>query len=822
MKDNTLCKGLSNKQVLELRNKFGENAIPFKDKITWFSIFISQLKSPLIYILIIVGLISFVLKEYFDAGLIAFVVIVNVLMGFFQEHSSQKTLTALRKILKPKAMVIREGERKEIESRELVPGDLAVLGSGDRIPADGKLVEGVNLLVNEAILTGEEEGVIKAEREGKERLFMGTMVISGRGLMRVEKIGLETEMGKMGKSLSEIEREETPLQKKLKIFAKNLTILILFVCLLIFLIGVLHKENPLIMLKMAVILSISAIPEGLPIAITIILALGMRKILKRQGLVKNLFSIETLGSTSVICTDKTGTLTEGKMKVTETNFLNRDMALLALASNNEQRTNLEVAVWDYVKKERKADFQDFFSAINRVYEEPFDSEKKYSMTVSESQRGKTAFLTGAPEIVLACCRVSERDRNKISEEIEKFGNRGLRILGTAFKENGNLMEKSDFSWAGLVGIADPLRKEAKEAISTAQNAGIKVKIVTGDYRKTAERVAASLGFKLEPKNFLEGKELENISEDELKRRIDEIKVFSRVTPHQKQKIVRALQEKGEIVAMTGDGVNDAQALKSANIGVVVNSASDVAKEAGNLILLDNNFKTIVAACEEGRLIFSNIKKTVGYVLSNSFAEITLILGAVLLDIPFPLTVAQILWSHIICDGPPDLVLAFEPKENSLMRERPEDIRREEIMSGFIKFLIFAISLSTGILSLFLFWYFGVKQGDLNFGRTIAFAVIASDNLIYIFAYKNLKKPIARAENFFQNKHMFWGVAYGFFFLFLAIYLPFLNRVLGTVPLQAWHWLLIFGVGLFATLLIELAKLLKPLIKITNGDNLLKC
>jgi len=634
---------------------------------------------------------------------------------------------------------------------------------------------------------------------------MGTTVISGRGLMLVEKIGQETEMGKLGKSLAELKKEKTPLQIKLEIFAKNLAVFILLVCLFIFVLGVLHKENPLAMFKMAVILSISAIPEGLPIAITMILALGMRRILKRQGLVKNLLSIETLGSTSVICTDKTGTLTEGKMKVVKTVLLNKEKALLALTLNNEQRTNLEVAIWDYVKKEKKFDPREVFNKKKRIYEETFDSEKKYSMTINKLEGREIALLMGAPEIIIPFCRLGQEEKNKTLEEIEKLGNQGLRILGVAFKEKGDLKEKKDFSWSGLVAIADPLRKEAKEAILTAQKAGIEVKIVTGDYRKTAERVASGLGFKLEPKNIIEGRELELISEDELKKRIDEIVLFTRVTPHQKQKIIKVLQEKGEVVAMTGDGVNDAPALKKANIGVVVNTASDVAKEAGDLILLDNNFKTIIAACEEGRLIFSNIKKTVGYVLSNSFAEITLIFGAVLLNFPFPLTVAQILWSHLICDGPPDLMLAFEPKENSIMEQRPQELKKEEIMSGFIKFLIFAISLSTGILSLFLFWYFGVKQGNLNLGRTIAFAIVASDNLIYIFAYKNLKKLIIQTENFFQNKYIFLGVTYGFLFLFLAIYLPFLNQVLGTVPLKPAAWLLVFIVGLFATLLIELAK-----------------
>lgn len=802
-----LHKGLNEQQVLGLRNKYGENVIPFKEETAWLSTLFSQLKSPLIYILIIVGLISLILKEYFNAGLIGFVIIVNVLMGFFQEYNAKKTLTALRKILKPKTIVIRAGQRKEIEVKELVPGDLVVLGSGDRIPADGKLIEGMSLLVNEAILTGEEEAVTKNEKEEESNFFfMGTTVISGRGVMEVIKTGKETEMGKIEKSLTEIKEEKTPLQIKLEIFAKNLALIVLLACLFIFIFGVLHKENPFEMFRMAIILSIAAIPEGLPIAITVILALGMRKILKRQGLVKTLLSIETLGSTSVICTDKTGTLTEGKMRVAKTDFLDKDKALLALILNNEQRSSLEVAIWDYAKIEKEFNPQDIFAQSKRIYEEPFDSEKKYSMTINEVEGRENAFLMGAPEIVISFCQILDNDKNDILEEIEKWADEGLRILGIAFKESGDLKEKKEFFWLGLIGIADPIRKEAKEAILLAQKAGIKVKIVTGDYRKTAERVASNLGFNLESKNVLEGRELEVISEEELKNRIDDIILFTRITPLQKQKIVKALQEKGEIVAMTGDGVNDALALKKANIGVAVGSACDVAREAADLILLDNNFKTIVAACEEGRLIFSNIKKTVGYVLSNSFSEIALIFGSVLLGFPFPLTVVQILWIHLICDGPPDLMLAFEPKEKLLMAETPKNIKKEEVLGGFTKFLILVVSLVAGALSLFLFWYLGIKEGNLNLGRTVAFATIASVSLIYIFAYKNLKKPIIKMESFFQNKFMFFGVAYGFLLLFLAIYLPFLNKVLGTIPLKPLHWLLIFAVALFTTLIVELVKI----------------
>lgn len=800
-------KGLTDEEVLEIRGKFGENILPVRESISWWGILFSQFESPLIYVLVFVGLISFFFKEYIDATLILVVIFINILMGFFQEYSAHKTLLALRKILKPKATVIRNGERKTIEARELVPGDFVVLSSGDRIPADGKVIEGVKLLVNESILTGEEEAVEKSEKKENQNLFMGTIIISGRGLMEVLKIGRETEMGKIGQSLSEIKKEKTPLQIQLEKFSKSLLLVILSVCFFVFVFGVINQENAWEMMRFSVILSVAAIPEGLPVAVTVILALGMKRILKKKGLVKKLLSIETLGSTSVICTDKTGTLTKGIMQVVKADFIEKEKFLFALIFTNNRKSHLELAFWDYIKKEAKFNPQEFLDSTEKIYEEPFDSDKKFAMSINKIKGKKVSFITGAPEIILSFCNNSDLEKRNILTQIDKWAEEGLRVAGAAFKENGKLSEKNNFSWLGLVGVEDPIREGVKEAIEIAQKAGIKVKIVTGDYRKTAEKVASNLGFKIKPENVLEGKDLESLSDKELGEKIGDVILFTRVTPHQKLKIVKSLQDNGEVVAMTGDGVNDAPALKKADIGVVLGTASDVAKEAGDLILLENNFNVIVAACEEGRLIFSNIKKVVGYVLSNSFAEIFLIFGTLILKLPFPLTVVQILWIHLICDGPPDIMLGFEPKESTLIEEDPKKIKKEGILSGPIKFLVLAISLTTGLLALFLFWYFGEVLDNLILARTITFATIATVSLVYIFAFKNLRTLIIKTENFFQNKYLFLGVAYGFFLIFLAIYLPALNRVLGTVPLKITHWLLIFSVALVTTFWVEIVKVL---------------
>ncbi len=800
-----MISGLSEQEVILRREKYGENSLPIKEGTPWPLLLLTQIKNPLIYILLLVGLISLFLGEFFDVGLIGAVVLLNILMSFFQEYDAQKTLLALRKILKPTIVVIREGVRKRLETKELVPGDLAVLGAGDRVPADGKLLEGTNLLVNEAILTGEEEAVAKTTEKGKNKLFMGTMIIFGQGIFEVTATGKETEVGKIGLSLGEIKEEPTPLQIKLAGFSHSLVKFILIVCFFIFILGLFYQHNFWEMGRLSVILAVAAIPEGLPVAITVILVLGIRRILKRQGLVKKLLSIETLGSTSVICTDKTGTLTEGKMKVVEADFVDQTKSLLALMLTNTQRTNIEIAFWDHAQSRKHLLPQELLETV-KVYEEPFDSEKKYALTIHKMADKENSYIVGAAEIVLDFCQSSGQEKAEVLNRIEDWADRGLKVVGIAYKDKGELKEKKDYQWLGLVGIADPVREGVREAMEKAGAAGIKIKIVTGDFRKTAERVAANLGIKVSQEQIMEGAELERISEEELKSKIDNILLFSRVTPHQKLKIVKVLQEKGEVVAMTGDGVNDAPALKKADIGVVVGTGSEVAKEAGDLVLLDNNFKTIVAAVEEGRLIFANIKKVVAYVLSNAFAEIVLILTAMLLHLPTPLTVVQILWIHLICDGPPDILLSFEPKENGLMSQSPKALTRASILGRTVKLIILVVSLSAGLASFALFAAFYGKTGNLALAQTMAFVTLASVSLVYIFSFKNLNRFLWRTENFLANKYLFLGVAYGFLLILAAVYLPFLNKILGTTPLAAREWLLIISSAVTVTVLVEIVKL----------------
>jgi Ca2+-transporting ATPase len=401
--------GLSEKEVLERRKKYGENLIFEKEKLKVFSIFISQFKNPLIYILLFVGAVSLIFGEFFDFVLVILVVILNVLMGFFQEYNAKKTLYALRKIVKPMAMVIREGKRKLVEAKDLVPGDLVVLISGDKIPADGKLIQG-EILVSEAILTGEEEGITK--REGDE-IFMGTTVLSGKGIMKVEKIGKETEFGKIGKALIEIEEGKTSLQKKLEDLSKRLAIIVLIICFLIFLSQILTGGGIYHAFKTSIVLAVAAIPEALPVIITVVLALGMRRILKKQGLAKTLLATEVLGSTSVICLDKTGTLTEGKMKVVKFEFENKDGALKVMLLNNEERTDLEVALFNFAKENLRENAEKILKEGREIFEEPFDSAKKYSMSIWEIEGKKVSLLTGAPEVVFDFAKLMKKKRENI-------------------------------------------------------------------------------------------------------------------------------------------------------------------------------------------------------------------------------------------------------------------------------------------------------------------------------------------------------------------------------------------------------------------------
>jgi len=809
--------GLTNEEVVERRAKYGENRLPSEKGVSTWAILLNQLKSPLVYIILAAAGISLALGELGDFAIIMAVVVIDVILGFIQEYQAQRTYETLKGLLKPTTTVIRDGQRVEVEVWELVPGDLVVLNAGEKAPGDGELLEATKIAVDEAILTGESEPVNKeavgnqtdsaANHAQRSQVFMGTTVVTGRGILRITKTGVDTELGQIAASLSEHIEEDTPLQVRLKAFSKILTYIVVAATVVILAVGVIMGREFFEMLRTSIILAIAAVPEGLLIAVTVILVIGMRKILKRNGLVKKLLAVETLGSVTTICTDKTGTLTEGRMRVNRVDLQDEERALETMVLCNNLEGPVDIALWEYAEKTMSGSPQDLFDSSQRLAEELFTSETKYMITDVKNNlfNGEHYFfLKGAPEIVLGMCIVSGEERARILSKVDEWAGEGLRLLGLAYRKNGTLENYSDYTSLGLLGLEDPVREGVLEAIQVATHAGIKVKMITGDYRKTAEHIAENIGMSGEGSQTLEGNQIASLSDEQMQQQVENTTVFSRIRPQDKFRIVRALQANGEVAAMIGDGVNDAPALKRANIGVVVGSATDVAKETADLILLDDNFRTIIAAIEEGRVIFSNIRKVVAYVLSNSFAEVLTIFTAMMLQWPTPLAVAQILWIHLICDGPLDIVLSFETKEKGIMDEKPHSIKAP-ILTRLGISLIAVISIASSIFALTLFGHFYQLHNNPAEGQSIVFASFAINSIVYIFAYRSMRDPIYRMNKLSANKPLIWAVIAGFVTIAIPFLIPGLRKLLGIVPLSLQEWGLVIGIALLLLIFVEIAK-----------------
>ncbi len=796
--------GLSTKQAQELLKVHGENALPAEKGPSKLDIFMGQLKSPLVYIILTAAVVSLIVGEYGDFGIIMAVVVIDAILGYIQEYRAQQTYQALKNLIKPITTVIRNGAREDIEAKYLVPGDIAVINAGEHVPADGQVLESIKLNLDEAILTGESEPVQKSVESGQNTLYMGTTVIGGRAFMEVTHTGIQTELGKIARSLSESVEEKTPLQIRLEAFSKTLTWIVVVFTLGILAVGLILGNDFLEMLRTSIVLAIAAVPEGLLIAVTVILVLGMRKILKRNGLVKKMQAVETLGSVTVICTDKTGTLTEGKMRVTRTEFLDKSHALETMVLCNDLEGPVDLALWDYAGKQDGVHPQDWVDGSERFTEELFTSETKFMVTETRFQGDHHFYMKGAPEIVLGMCTLSKSEKESVLKQIDTWAGDGLRLIGLAYRTGGKLEDRKGYSFLGLIGLEDPIRAGVVESLKLAHHAGINVKMITGDYRVTAESIARNIGLMGRNDTVLEGSELEAMSDDTLQEKVENIGVFARIRPQDKLRIVRALQAKGEITAMVGDGVNDAPALKKANIGVVVGSATDVAKETADLILMDDNFKTIVAAVEEGRIIFENIRKVVAYTLSNSFAEVLTIFIAMILGWPAPLVVAQILWIHLICDGPSDIVLGFEPSEAGIMDEKPKSVK-DSILPPLAFSLIAVISVSSAIAALSLFGHFFQVHMDPVEGRSIVFASFAVNSMVYIFAYRSMRLPLYRMSPLSANKPLIWAVLAGLFMAVLPFLVPELRQLLGIVPLSIQEWLLVAGIALLLLVIVEIGK-----------------
>ncbi len=820
--------GLNQQEVIRAREQFGRNALPAEKRTPVWVIFLNQFRSPLVYIILVAAVVSVIAAEYGDFAIIMVVVAIDAVLGFVQEYQAQRAYTALKGLLKPTTTVIRDGQRIEIEIWELVPGDLAVLNAGEHVAGDGELVESTKFSVDEAILTGESEPISKSTDGDRAKVYMGTTVVTGRGVMRVSRTGSATELGQIATSLQEHVEEDTPLQVRLKAFSKTLTYIVVALTLTILLTGLVLGRPFLDMLRTSIILAIAAVPEGLLIAVTVILVLGMRKIFKRNGLVKKLLAVETLGSVNVICTDKTGTLTEGRMRVTRTDLVDSERALQTMVLCNNLEGPVDVALWEYASAQMAGSGHDNRSPQNladssqRLAEELFTSETKYMITgvcLNSLNGNAHNYLKGAPEIVLRMCTVAESQRQRILAMVDEWADDGLRLLGLAYRPLGRLDDHNGYIWAGLVGMQDPVREGVAEAVQVAHEAGIQVKMITGDYRRTAEHIARDIGITGSIKGavlgdvavedaatdgVMEGEDLQKLDDDQFKERVAQAAVFSRIRPQDKLRIVKALQAGGGITAMIGDGVNDAPALKRANIGVVVGSATDVARETADLILLDNNFRTVVAAVEEGRVIFENIRKVVAYTLSNSFAEVLTIFFAMMLGWPAPLAVAQILWIHLICDGPSDIVLGFESKEEGVMREKPKSLK-EPVLTRLGLSLIATISTVSAVAALLIFGHYFMVHGNPAEGRSLVFASFAVNSMIYIFAYRSMHRPLVKMNPLSQNKPLVLAVLAGLALVGVAFAFPGIRDLLGIVPLALDQWALIGGVALSLLAVVEIGK-----------------
>ena len=833
--------GLTNKKAKVFREKFGRNKLPKEKPLSRLKIFLEQFKSPLIYILVIAGFVVLAFKEIADAVVIFGAVLLNTIVGFFQETKATEALRKLKKIVTINAQILREGNLKVLNSEQLVPGDIFILSPGDKVPADGRIIECDNLRINEMSLTGEwipaqkksETLAQKTNLADRDNMvYMGSVVEDGKAKVVTTATGLGTEIGRVAQMVKEAKEEKTPLQKKLIRFARIISGIIVFVCVLIFIEGLITGNSFLEMFETAVAVAIAAIPEGLPVAMTVILALGMQRILKKRGLVRKLSSAETLGSTSIIATDKTATLTEGKMQVTEIitqKKSDRYLALKIAALCNEAFIeNPDKSMEKWILRGRATDkallLAGLQAGINKknierkmkkIAELPFSTVNKYlARAFSVSRKKDIIYVSGAPEKLLKMSKFLQEGKKKvildkeaekkIKKQLESLAGRGLRVVAVAYKEIDNLKNLFDnLVFVGLLALKDPVRKEVKRAIRICKQAGMKPIIVTGDHKLTAKAVAKEIGLNVEEENIMEGSDLDKISDSDFEKKVKDIQIYARAEPKHKMRIISAWQEKGEVIAMTGDGINDAPALKKADVGVALGSGTEVAKEVSDLVLLTDNFNIILAAIEEGRAIIDNIRKVITYLLSDSFTE-TILIGVGLFFGYLPITAVQILWVNLIEDGLPGVALSYEEKEKDLMKRRPGG-NNAPLLNSEMKVLIFVIGVLTDffLLALFFFLLKFSNYGIIHI-RTMIFAGLAIDSIFYVFSCKSLRKNIWHI-NIFSNKFLLFAWAFAIVSLLAAIYLPPIQNLLETAPLSFFDWGILLAIGFSNLFLIEFTK-----------------
>lgn len=830
----TSNEGLSEEEAKKRCYIFGSNTIPEKSKITKTKILLNQLKSPLIFILLIAGTITLFLKDLTDAGFIISAAFINCFLGFYQENKAEAALSHLKTYIEKRTRILRDSHEYEIGAEELVPGDVIHISQGERIPCDARLIYTNNFIVDEATLTGESLPVQKNTEpvnfkavlgDQKCMVFAGTLAVQGFANAIVSSTGKNTEIGKIASMIGE-QDNKTPLQKDISDFSLKATIFLSLATLAIFLTGIYLEKSALEMFLTSVAVLVSAIPEGLPIAMTVILAIGVQRLVKKKGVIRKMLAAETLGNTTIILTDKTGTLTEAKMTLSKIQIFDKkfdedELIKIALLNTDVVIENpresqdkwriigrpLEIAVviaganngihLNKVKKDIKVN--DFL---------PFNSSNKFSASIIEYKGEEITTFFGAPDILLKISNKTPEEIKKINLEIDKMAYGGERVLGIAMKKSnqknksGLFNEKfSGLTFLGTISFKDPIRSGVKETIHNIEHVGIRTIIVTGDHLGTAEATARELGFSIRKENIINGSDLDMISDSELKRRLPELKIVSRISPEGKSRIVKAFQETGEIVAMTGDGINDAPSLKQADIGIAMGSGSDVAKDVSELILLDNNFETIVSAIEEGRRIIENIRKAIIYVFLDLIDELVLIGGSLILGLALPLNALQILWVNLFTDSFPAIAFAFENDFNYLLQK---PLRNEKIINKDMGFLIITVGLTTSFM-LITAYYFMLNLGfDPELTKTFTFAAFGTYTLFSVFSIKNIKKGLFK-YNPFSNLYLDGGILIGFVFMAIAIYLPFMQNLLKTTPLPL-NWLLgVFGIGIINITLLEIGK-----------------
>ncbi len=851
----TTEKGLSESEAKSRLERFGLNEIRRERKINKFKIFLNQFKSPLVIILIIATLLSALIGEILDSIVILIILIFNAGFGFFQEYKAEKTIEALKKLTAPEAMVVRKGKTKRIPSSMLVPGDIVLLEQGAKIPADLRITKEVELKIDESALTGESISVSKSSEgikcktlaEMASMAFMGTVVTYGRGYGAVVNTGMKTEIGKIAKMVEEAGEQITPLQERLGDFAKKLGFIVIIISIIVIAIGILRGHALMEMITTGIALAVAAIPEGLPAVVTITLAIGLKKLAKHKALVKKLPAVEALGSTSVICADKTGTLTKNEMTVRKIWYKDglievtgkgfeplgdflfnekkidpvKDKTLLLLLKTGALCNNAELGhekSWEIMgdptegalvvlSAKAKFDKETLEKQNPRVHEIPFTSERKMMSTVNKTGNKNTLYVKGAPETILKICtkiyengkikKLTKNEKKMILNLNQNLATEALRVLAFAYREvktkKFDQKLERDLIFIGLAGMIDPPRPDVEENIKLCKQSGIKTVMITGDHKNTALAIAKEIKMLEECDKVLTGAELDSISDEKLVDIVEDISVYARVDPKHKVRIVSAFKKKGHIIAMTGDGVNDAPALKNADIGIAMGiKGTDVAKEASDMILADDDFSNIVRAVEGGRHIYDNIKKFIYYLLSSNVGEVLVVFLAMLFFFDLsgnpllPLLAVHLLWINLVTDGPPALALGVDPPSPDVMSRPPRDPKEKILSRRAIRFLIMVgIIMTIGTLGVF-WWGLGVS---LDKARTLAFTTLVIYEMFNVINCRSLKYSMFKI-GVFSNRKLIYAIIVSIILQLLVIYVPVIQIGFRTVALGLLDWLVI--------------------------------